>query len=168
MGRVLTPKSGRVGLVCGSQHAVFQGKATLMRRLSVLAVLFILAVAGCSTSSDPSATFTGSACDYSGPSEFDVNTTVVFEVKNDSDVTNVGFVVAKFPEGTTSEEIFEQGIFNIFQPDPVAGVDPPMEVGTSSSFSVTFVETGQHGINCYVWPGPETETDYVTMFTVTE
>jgi len=139
-----------------------------MRRLSVLAVLFILAVAGCSTSSDPSATFTGSACDYSGPSEFDVNTTVVFEVKNDSDVTNVGFSVMKFPEGSTSDEIFEQGIFNIFEPEGFAGTDPPMPVGTSRSFSVTFVETGQHGINCYVWPGPETETDYVTMFNVTQ
>jgi hypothetical protein len=144
------------------------GRQPKMRRLLVIVVPLFLVLASCSTSSDPTATFTGSACDYSGPSEFDVNTTVVFEVKNDSDGTNVGFVVTKFPEGTTSEEIFEQGIFNIFQPDPVAGVDPPMEVGTSSSFSVTFVETGQHGINCYVWPGPETEADYVTMFTVTE
>jgi hypothetical protein len=155
--------------VCGSQHAVFQGKATLMRRLSVVAVLFILAVAGCSTSSDPSATFTGSACDYSGPSEFDVGSEVTFTYTNESNMTGAGFAVWKFPEGLTSEEIFEQGIFNATNDGSSTDFfSPPTAIGQENEVPVTFTETGQHGVVCWVSPGPEAGSDYVTMFTVIE
>jgi hypothetical protein len=143
-----------------------------MRRFSTLIVLFVLAVAGCSTSSDPSVTFTGSACDYSGPSEFDVNSKATFLYTNESDTPGAGFAVWKFPEGLTSEEIFEQGIFNAtdtiaFATDTsLNSVSAPTAIGQEYEVPVAFTETGQHGVVCFVFPGPETGSDYVTMFTV--
>ena len=107
-------------------------------------------------SSEPRATFTGSACEYSGPSEFDVNTTVAFRFTNDSDVTNMGFAVMNL-------EVDDEDA-------ALDGTNPPTPIGTMRVFRVTFVETGRHGVVCYVLPGPgETETQrYITEFNVTE
>jgi hypothetical protein len=140
-------------------------------RMTALLVLFVLALASCSTSSDPSATFTGSACDYSGPSEFDVGSEVAFVYTNESETTSTGFAVWKFPEGLTSEQIFDQGIFNATNTTPgsapwIGRVSAPTVIGTEYEFVVTFTETGQHGMVCFVFPGPETGSDWVTMFTV--
>jgi ABC-type transport system substrate-binding protein len=136
----------------------------MVRRATALVTLLVLAVAGCSSSSEPSATsssepratFTGSACEYSGPSEFDVNTTWFFKFTNDSDVTNMGFAVMNL-------EVDDEDA-------ALDGTSPPTPVGASRLFSVTFVETGRHGVACYVLPGPgETETQrYITEFNVTE
>jgi hypothetical protein len=136
--------------------------------MTALLVLVVLALAGCSSSGDPSATFTGSACAYDGPSEFEVNSTVTFTVTNDSDTQNVGFAVRKFPEGTTPEEIYDEGIFNVVPRSPglIALKSSPTTPGEEYDLTVTFTETGQHGINCFVFPGPTAEADYVTMFTV--
>jgi hypothetical protein len=142
-----------------------------MRRFFVFVVPLVLVLAGCSTSSDPTAVFDGAACVYDGPSDFEVGSTVTFTVTNESETPDVGFAVFKVPEGVTAEEIVEQGIFNVvFDVPPgseaLGAVDPPTAIGTSRSFSVTFAEAGQHGINCYVWPGPEIGADHVAMFTV--
>ena len=136
----------------------------MMTRIMSVVVLFVLVLAGCSSSSEPSATsssepratFTGSACEYSGPSEFDVNTTVAFRFTNDSDVTNMGFAVMNL-------EVDDEDA-------ALDGTNPPTPVGTIRVFRVTFVETGRHGVVCYVLSGPgETETQrYITEFNVTE
>ena len=84
-----------------------------MRRVTTLATLLVVVLAACSGSSEPTATYTGSACDYDGPSEFDVNSTVTFTVTNESDERDIGFSVLKIPLGTTAEEIFNEGIFNV-------------------------------------------------------
>jgi hypothetical protein len=144
-----------------------------MRQLSVLVLLFILAIAGCSSSNEPTASFTGDACPYDGPSEFEVNSTVTFTFTNESDGSDVGFAVWKFPEGATAEEIFNEGIFNIV-PEEDALIDfvsAPTVNGTEYDLTVTFTETGQHGINCFDLSGgggDETAGNYVTMFTVGE
>jgi hypothetical protein len=144
-----------------------------MRRLSVLVLLFVLAIAGCSSSSEPTAAFTGDACLYDGPSEFEVNSTVTFTFTNESDESGVGFAVLKFPEGATAEEVFNDGIFNIVPESDALWefVSAPTVNGTEYDLTVTFDETGQHGINCFDISGggvDETESDYVTMFTVGE
>jgi len=145
-----------------------KGRQRQMRRLSVFVVPLVLILASCSTSSDPTATYTGGACTYEGPSEFEVNSTVTFTVTNDSDNQNVGFAVWKFPEGTTPEEIYNEGIFSVVSRAPGALGEKfsPTTQGEEYDFTVTFSESGQHGINCFVFPGPTTESDYVTMFTV--
>jgi len=144
-----------------------------MRRLSALVLLFVLAIAGCSSSSEPTATFTGDACLYDGPSEFEVNSTVTFTFTNESDESAVGFAVLKFPEGATAEEVFNDGIFNIVPESDALWefVSAPTVNGTEYDLTVTFDETGQHGINCFdlsVGGVDATEADYVTMFTVGE
>ena len=142
-----------------------------MRRSAVIgAVLVAVVLAGCSdTTSDPTATYTGGACDYDGPSEFDVNSTVTFTVTNESDERDIGFSVLKIPEGTTAEEIFDEGIFNVVAGDPIIEVVfAPTVVDTEYDLTVTFNETGQHGINCFNLAGAETEADFITMFTVGE
>jgi hypothetical protein len=144
-----------------------------MRRLSVLVLLFILAIAGCSSSSEPTATFTGDACPYDGPSEFEVNSTVTFTFTNESDGSGVGFAVLKFPEGATAEEVFNDGIFNIVPESDALWefVSAPTVNGTEYDLTVTFNETGQHGINCFdlsVGGVDDANSDYVTMFTVGE
>lgn len=86
-----------------------------------------------------------------------MNTTVLFEFTNSSDVTNVGFAVMNLDAADREDAALE-------------GTNPPTPVGTSRVFSVTFVETGEHGVACYVLPGPE-ETEsrqYITVFNVTE
>lgn len=140
----------------------------MMTRITSVVVLFVLVVAGCSSSSEPTATFTGSACDYSGPSEFDVNSTVTFTYTNESDTTGAGFSVWKLPEGLTAEEIFEQGIFNVTDSGsaPTNFISRPTVIGEEYELSVVFDETGQHGMVCWVSPGPETGSEWVTMFTV--
>ncbi len=71
----------------------------MMTRITSVVVLFVLVVAGCSSSSEPTAIFTGSACDYSGPSEFDVNSTVTFTYTNESDTTGAGFLFGSSQKG---------------------------------------------------------------------
>ncbi|RLE16060.1 MAG: hypothetical protein DRJ28_02500 [Actinobacteria bacterium] len=139
-----------------------------MRRLLVIVVPIVLVLASCSTSSDPTATYTGGACAYDGPSEFEVNSTVTFVVTNDSDTESVGFTVWKFPEGTTPEQVYDDGIFAVVSRNPGAIGEkfPPTALGAEYDLTVTFSESGQHGINCFEFGGPATEADHVTMFTV--
>ena len=140
-----------------------------MRRVTTLATLLVVVLAACSGSSEPTATYTGDACDYDGPSEFDVNSTVTFTVTNESDERGIGFSVLKIPEGTTAEEIFNEGIFNAVAGDPIIEVVfAPTVVDTEYDLTVTFNETGQHGINCFNIAGAESEADFITMFTVVE
>ena len=167
----------------------------MMRRLMPFVVPLVLVLASCTTSSDPTAsdptptgpttptataaatatataTFTGESCAYDGPSEFDADSTVTFTVINETD-TETAFAVWKIPEGTTPEEIYDEGIFNAVprSADDDAGyyievVDAPI-MGEAYDLTVTFLESGQHGINCFESSGPDTESDHVTMFTVT-
>ena len=143
-----------------------------MRRSAVIvAVLVAVVLTGCSgTTGDPSATYTGGACDYDVPSEFDVNSTITFTVTNGSDTTQVGFAVWQFPDGVTPEEILEQGIFEFVTfGNAESFVSAPTAIGESQDLPV-FVDTpGQWGLNCYDLSGGENDgagLDYVTMFTV--
>jgi hypothetical protein len=138
----------------------------------LIVVPLVLALASCSTTSDPTATYTGGACDYDGPSEFDLNSTVTFTVENESDTVEVGFSILDFPEDLTSEVILELGIF-AFVPFGTAEAftGNPTAIGTPEDLTVTFDTPGQWGLNCYDESGNEhggAGLDYVTMFTVTE
>ena len=131
------------------------------------------ATAAATSTATAAATFTGEACAYDGPSEFDADSTVTFTVTNETTDTETGFAVWKIPEGTTPEEIYDEGIFNAVprSADDDAGyyievVDAPI-MGEAYDLTVTFLESGQHGINCFESSGPDTGSDHVTMFTVT-
>jgi hypothetical protein len=101
---------------------------------------------------------------------FELNSTVTFTVTNESDTTEVGFAVWKFPEGVTSEEIPEQGIFAFVAFGNVeSAVSAPTAIGEPEALRVFFDSPGQWGINCFDLSGGENDgagLDYVTMFTV--
>jgi hypothetical protein len=143
-----------------------------MRRLTAVVGLLVLVLASCSTSSDPTATYPGGACAYDGPSEFDLDSTVTFTVTNESDTTEVGFAVWKFPAGVTSEEILEQGMFEyVTFNDAENLIRDPTAIGEPETLRVFFVSPGRWGLNCFDLSGGENNgsgLDYVTMFTVNE
>jgi hypothetical protein len=97
---------------------------------------------------------------------------VTFTVTNESDTPVVGFSILEFPEGTTPEEIHDEGIFEFVTSGNIAAIaGKPTAVGTSKELTVTFDTPGQWGLNCYDESGDEhggAGLDYVTMFTVTE
>jgi hypothetical protein len=175
----------RLSVPVGLRSTLLQpwfGATGLLVRLAAL----VLVLAGCSSSSEPSATetepsathtersatYTGGACEYDIPSEFGLNSTVTFTVTNESDTPLVGFAVRPFPEGTTPEEVLDEGVFEFVSKENFgAFLKSPSAVGTSRQLTVTFDEPGQWGLNCFDESGGDhggEGLDYVKMFTVTE
>ncbi len=143
-----------------------------MRRLLLIVVPLVLALASCSTTSDPTATFTGGACDYDGPTEFDLDSTVAFTVINDSDTTNMGFGVWSVPEGTTADEIIEEGLFDLLGitnvddwPGFYTALFSPTAIGSTGTMTVILDTPGQHALNCF---DATADLDYPIMFTVSD
>ena len=138
-----------------------------------------MALAACgddssNSSSEPAATYVGGGCDYEGPTEFDLGDTVTFTVTNDSETSSVGFAVLTLPEGATSEEFLEEGIFAVVDEEThkvYEGAWPPNPRGVPVEMTVTFDTSGQHGINCFDQSGDDHDgdgLDYMTLFTVNE
>lgn len=106
---------------------------------------------------DAIATYDGSECVYEGPTEFDLNTTVTFTVTNESDTTDMGFSVWSVPEGTTADEILEDGIFTVVGGGPPADPEKgfhtalfaPTAIGTSEGLRVFLDTPGLHAFNCF-------------------
>ena len=73
-----------------------------LTRLTPILVVLPLVLAACSGSGEPTATYNGDDCDYDGPSEFELDSTVTFTVINESDTTDVGFSIWKFSDGNAS------------------------------------------------------------------
>ena len=143
-----------------------------MRRLTAIVGLLVLILASCSTSSEPTATYTGGACDYDGPSEFDLDSTVTFTVINESDNTNVGFGVWSVPEGTTADEIVEEGLFDLLGisdvddwPGFYAALFSPTAIDSTGILTVTLDKPGQHALICF---DATADADHPIMFTVSD
>ncbi len=138
----------------------------------LIVVPLVLALASCSTTSDPTATYTGGACDYDGPSEFDLDSTVTFTVINESDTTNMGFGVWSVPEGTTADEIVEEGLFDLLGisnvndwPGFYTALFAPTAIDSTGTLTVTLDKPGQHALNCY---DATADADHAIMFTVSD
>ena len=143
-----------------------------MRRIMTVATLLVVALAACSGSGEPTATYTGGACDYDGPSEFDLDSTVTFTVINESDNTNVGFGVWSVPEGTTADEIVEEGLFDLLGitgvsdwPGFYTALFAPTPIDSTDSMTVTLDKPGQHVFNCF---DVTADLDHPIMFTVSD
>lgn len=61
---------------------------------------------------DPTATFDGEACVYSGPAQFDVGDEETFLLRNNTD-TKTGMIVAQIDSGLTIDDINQLGIENV-------------------------------------------------------
>ncbi len=148
-----------------------------MRRIMTMATLLVVALAACGGTSEPTATYTGGACDYDGPSEFDLDSTVTFTFINESDTTNMGFSVWSVPEGTTPDEILEGGIFEVVLGGPLVGdvedapgfyaaLFPPTAVDGTGILTVALDMPGQHALNCF--DSTDGGGNHAVMFTVSD
>lgn len=147
-----------------------------MRRTTVMAAVLVgMVLTGCSgVDSNAVTTYDGSTCVYEGPAQFDFNSTVNFGFVNESDTTNMGFSAWKVPEGTTVEEIFEVGIFEVagVSSEPVVGQNgflgalfPPTIRGGTTLLTAQLENPGQHVLVCF---DQDTEKDYAVTFTVSD
>jgi hypothetical protein len=143
-----------------------------MRRLLFIVVPLVLALASCSTTSDPTATYTGGACNYDGPTEFDLDSTVTFTVINESDTVNVAFGVWSVPEGTTADEIIEEGLFDLLGitnvddwPGFYTALFAPIAIDSARTMRVFLDTPGQHALNCF---DVTADLDHPIMFTVSD
>jgi len=119
----------------------------------------------------PTATWNGDDCIYTGPSEFELNSTITFTVINDSNTSDMGFSIWRLTSGVTAEELEAGGIFETAGPgDGYTSANfPPTPIGEPQEFRAFFDTPGQWGINCFESSGPgddELGNDHITMFTV--
>jgi hypothetical protein len=126
------------------------------------------------TTGDAIATYDGSECVYEGPTEFDLDSTVTFTVTNESDTTDMGFSVWSVPEGTTADEILEDGIFTVVGGGPPADPEkgfyaalfPPTAIDSTEDLTVTLDTPGQHALICF--DASTGGGDRAIMFTVSD
>jgi hypothetical protein len=124
------------------------------------------------TTGEAIATYDGSGCVYEGPTEFDLNSTVTFTVTNESDTTEMGFAVWSVPEGTTADEILEDGIFTVVGGGPPADPEKgfytalfaPTAIDSTEDLTVTLDTPGQHALICF--DASTGGGDHAIMFTV--
>ncbi len=136
--------------------------------------LLVLALAGCTSSSEPTKTYDGTDCVYDGATEFDLNDEVTFTFTNESASTGVGFVVWEVPDGTTAELIDEVGIFEATgtmqgNTDPYEFFEakfPPTQLDTDYPVTVVLDKEGLYAVNCFVETGAPVNTHYATIITV--
>jgi hypothetical protein len=119
----------------------------------------------------PTATWNGDDCEYTGPSEFELNSVITFTVINDSDTTNIGFSIWRLTSGMTAEELESGGVFETAGPgDTFTTANfPPTPIGEPEELTAILVTPGQWGINCFESSGSgddELGNDHITMFTV--
>ena len=127
-----------------------------IRRSQPLAVLIVvggLVASGCGAEfaaehGDPTATFDGSACTYTGISDFGLNERPPFVFRNESGI-EAGMGVWKVPDGTTIEDIAAGDISEIadFDTDMRGVVEAP--AGGSATVSVLLDAPGDWFINCF-------------------
>jgi hypothetical protein len=138
-------------------------------------VPLVLVLASCSTSSEPTSTYTGGACTYDGPSEFDVNSEVTFTFIDETESGNTGLVLWLVDDGTTPEMIHDEGIFNVeARQTKMRTVDNLSETEVSLreyQFTASFEQPGTYALNCYDTSGGENDgagLDYSTILTASE
>lgn len=145
---------------------------------SVAAVLILIVGAGANWAirtnviggaGDPTSTFDGVACTYEGPTEFDLGSEVTFTFVNETDIENMIYAVVHVPDGTTVQQIYDDGVF-------VAGTNRDRDakaydrdVAAHSEAQITAVldATGLYALNC-VDTDRDTGHDYASLISVPE
>ena len=119
----------------------------------------MLTIASCGdddddNSAEMSAEFTGDACVYSGPTEFEVGDEFEITV---TDVTeermDVGYAVRKVTDGTTFADISEEGVsaFAAQNDDGTLLYAEVTEEGTERVLSVTLDVAGTWAMECFAF-----------------
>lgn len=119
-----------------------------------------------SGSLDPTSTFTGTECVYEGPTEFSVGSEVTFAFLNASELTEVAYSIVHVPDGTTVEQIYDEGVFvagTNWSRDAKAYVFPPTQ--RVESLTAPLDATGLYAVLC-IDTDSETGHDYASLITV--
>jgi hypothetical protein len=145
----------------------------MRRDLSVWLFGLALVAAGCGSQAvdPPVAVFDGNECSYEGPTEFVLNSEVEFFYTNFAEGgESAGFQVTKLPEGTTVDEIVEQGLNNMTTwGQDSRSLVPKTEVGVEYSDVARLDIEGLWVFDCFATHPPTDyhPTDYpATLFTV--
>ncbi len=173
MGKGRTAHRRQRGDTLVVRSGISTGRQRMARRMTALVTLLVLAVAGCSSTGEPTKTYDGTNCVYDGATEFDLNDEVTFTFTNESDTVLVGFVVWEVPDGTTAELINEVGIFEATgtQQGNTAPYEffeakfPPTQLDTEYPVTVVLDTEGLYAVNCFVDTGAEVNTHYATIVT---
>lgn len=119
----------------------------------------------------PTATYVGGACEYEGPTEIEIGSTVRFIGINASDQPEVGFSVWPLLDGVTADDVDTNGVFGAFDAvdptwdaEPIGFVQAPTEFDTEYEMLVDLDQAGPHVVVCFdVLEG----VDHALPFTVT-
>jgi hypothetical protein len=102
-----------------------------------------------------------------------LDSTVTFTFINESDTTNMGFGIWSLPEGTTADEILEEGLFELLGitdvddwPGFYAALFSPTAIDSTGILTVTLDKPGQHALNCF--DSTESGGNHAIMFTVSD
>lgn len=131
----------------------------------------VLAAAGCGGDTAASAIYDGAGCTYDGPTAVSVGDEVRFTFTNESETTDVVFNVARLPEGTTQDDIFETGLDEISEGETILDLYAPSPIGEERSDTATFASAGLFGAACTDFSGGENDgqgLSYVTLIEATE
>jgi hypothetical protein len=111
-------------------------------------LLLLTACAGDATA-EATVTFSGDTCTYAGASTFDDDTELTIELVNEPG-TSMGLGVWKVPDGTTIEDIEEQGML-VVGGDRIQNMRGHLGPGSVGLRSVTVEldESGTWAINCF-------------------
>lgn len=118
------------------------------------AVLIALGLAGCGDDGKASVEFTPDACEYSGPTEFDVG--AKFEltaIDLTEERADVGYAVTKVHDGTTVNDISELGIEAVTADDEAGGFlwSEVAAEGATRTLSTSLDIAGTWSVHCFVF-----------------
>ena len=117
---------------------------------------------------NPSLVFDGTACQYTGPSEF-TDTVIRFDLVNNSD-TQANFSIWSVPDGTTADEIDPQDEWLDRDDFDMKNVRWGQNGPGWETTLVAALEPGYHMLNCFVLEEDATETapasNHVTFITI--
>jgi len=130
-----------------------QKRGRLLAGGLALGALLTAAACGNDDDNEVSAQFTGDGCVYSGPTEFEVGDEFEITVSDVTEErTDVGFAVWMVPDGTSVDEVREQGIFVVTGSKARRSLPPKVtEEGTERVLSHTLDAAGTWLVNCYVF-----------------
>jgi len=123
-------------------------RLTLALGTFVAGLLLLAACAG-DVTAEATVTFSGDGCTYAGAPTFDDDTELTIELENEPG-TSMGLGVWKVPDGTTVEDIEEQGMLIVGgdMNQNMRGVLRPGSVNLRS-LTVVLDESGTWAINCF-------------------
>ena len=120
----------------------------LASRIAISGLLAVVLLACTGNSGEYAVTYIGGGCTYDGPTEFDIDSEVTFTFIDQTESESVGFALWPVPAGTTTEQIHDEGIFNVGI-DNVAWSSETQVSDYEEILTASLEEPGLYALNCY-------------------